>query len=341
MSSRLWIPALVLLATASLRAQGPPSRTGVFGIPAEDELAVVSGQVQYRDGRPAAGIAVELESDEGATVARQQTDASGNFSFLGVRPGGYTVLASQSGFRTAQRMVRAAGRMGEAADALVLTLVPLAPDAAGAEAGQPVVSVRELQIPRKALAEYEKGVRSVRANRSAEAASHFERAVKIDPSFVEGFLRLGLIHAEQGDVSRADREINQAISLDPKNPDAYVALGYADQKAGDSAKAEAALRRAIVLQPDNWFAQMQLGDLLLSAKQPADALPHLLCAQQLRPQLAATYLLVYNALIFLGRGPEALKELDRYLARFPKDPDAAHLRGVREGLARAVSQASH
>lgn len=340
MVSRLWIPALMLFVTAGLRAQNPPSRTGVFGIPAEDDLAIVAGLVQYRDGRPAAGIAVELESDEGTTVGRQQTDPSGRFSFLGVRPGSYTVVASQSGFRTVDRVVRAAGRLSESADVLVLTLIPLSPGA-GTEASEPAVSVRELRIPPKALQEYQKGVRSLQANKAAEAAGHFERAVRLDPSFVESYLRLGLIHAEQGRFSRADDEIHRAISLDPKNPAAFAALGYAYRKAAQPAKAETALRRAIALQPENWFAQLQLGDLLLGQKEPAAALPHLLRAQQLNPHLAQTYLLVYNTLISLGRGPEALKELDQFLAHFPNDPDAPRMRQVREGLARAVSQASH
>jgi tetratricopeptide (TPR) repeat protein len=341
MGSRVWIVALVLLSAASVRAQGPPSRTGVFGIPTENDVAMIAGRVLYGDGRPATAVTVQLQTSEGAPAGLESTNSSGEFSFTGIRPGRYTVMVWQAGYRTVIEVVEARGRLAGAANTLVLTLVPEGKPGAPARAAGATISVEELKIPEKARREYREGVASLTAGKQAEAASHFERAVKLYPRYAEGYIRLGLVHAEQSQFPRAKREIGKAIQLDPKNPDGYAALGFVHRKAGERAEAAAALRQAIALRESDWFAQMELGALLLEEKKPAEALPHLLRAHQLHPQLASIHLLLYNALIFLDRGRAALAELDEFLAHFPNDPDAVRLRQVRAGLARAVSEANH
>jgi tetratricopeptide (TPR) repeat protein len=338
MGSRVWIVALVLLSAASVRAQGPPSRTNVFGIPTEKGLAIIQGRVEYGDGRPAAGVTVQLQTSEGTPAGIEPTNSSGEFSFTGIRPGTYTVMVWRAGYRTATRFVEARGRLAGAANTLVLTLVAEAKPGVAAES---TISVQELRIPEKAQREYREGVASMAAGKRAEAASHFERAVKLYPRYAEGYIRLGLVHAEQSQYPRAKREIEKGIQLDPKNPDGYASLGYVYREAGQPAEAGTALRQAIALRESHWFAQMELGELLLEEKKPAQALPHLLRAHQLHPQLASIHLELYNALIFLDRGRAALAELDEFLAHFPNDPDAARLRQVRAGLARAVSEAPH
>lgn len=340
------IPALLLAGSLGLFgsslpvfAQGAGSRTPRFGLPVQDDnYAVLLGQVKFSDGRPAAGATVRLVSSEGAVIGEQQTDPSGHFSFTSLHRERCTVEAWLSGYRTASRFV---SNLEDSTGVVELTLAPVSSSAYARGSAPATVSVRELQVPEAARREYEKGLRSLSRKKTGDAQRHFEAAIKLDPKFSESYQQLGLLLAEQGLYPRADETLRQAIQIGGEDSSAYAYLGYAYQKSGKEREAEQAFRRSIKLSDTNWLAQMGLGQILLGHNQAQEALPHLVRAQQLHPGEPSIYLMVYNGLISLGRGPEALKELDDFLARFPDDPMAPRLRKVRQGLAQAVREARH
>jgi tetratricopeptide (TPR) repeat protein len=217
------------------------------------------------------------------------------------------------------------------------------PDEEGGSAGGAkdyTISVGDLQVPGKARKEYRRGLDSLSHGKTADARKHFEKAIRIDPKFGESYEQLGLVYAEQGHYPEAEAALEKAVAIDNHDSAAFAYLGYVYQKAGEAAKAGEQFRRSIQLNDANWLSQMGLGQILLEKKQTAEALTHLRRAQQLHPQLPDIYLLVYNALIYLDRGPEALTELDKFLARFPNDPEAPQFRKVRKGLAKAVKEAT-
>jgi TolB-like protein/DNA-binding winged helix-turn-helix (wHTH) protein/Tfp pilus assembly protein PilF len=93
------------------------------------------------------------------------------------------------------------------------------------------------------------------------AASYYERAIQLDPSYALAWVGLsrirnwqvniGQIPAEEG--HRLAREaIERALALNPNLPEAYVQMGRIKQQVDfDWAGADASFQRAVVLDPDN------------------------------------------------------------------------------------------
>ena len=62
--------------------------------------AIFSGLVSDSSGARVAGATVTISSPEKGITRTFKTDAEGNFSFALLPPGGYTVTAGSSGFKT-------------------------------------------------------------------------------------------------------------------------------------------------------------------------------------------------------------------------------------------------
>jgi hypothetical protein len=89
--------------------------------PAHAEPAgTVTGVVRDALDRPLPAAAVRLESSDGQVVQRATADDLGRFTFTGVDPGTYAVVAEKEGFETGTKVVTVSGSEG-AAVALPLT----------------------------------------------------------------------------------------------------------------------------------------------------------------------------------------------------------------------------
>jgi outer membrane receptor protein involved in Fe transport len=96
-------PILVLgLATLLIQlfvtsAEGAPA----FNAPRQS----VTGTVNDALGRPLKGADVELQDSAGRTIAKAKSDAEGRFTFAGVAPGVYAVVAKETSFKPATAIV--------------------------------------------------------------------------------------------------------------------------------------------------------------------------------------------------------------------------------------------
>ena len=68
----------------------------------------VTGTVTDALGRPLAGANVELQNSAGKTVAKAKSDAEGRFTFAGVAPGVYAIVAKKGSFKPATSIVSVA-----------------------------------------------------------------------------------------------------------------------------------------------------------------------------------------------------------------------------------------
>jgi tetratricopeptide (TPR) repeat protein len=305
-------------------------------VPDHMGTSTVQGQVHFTDGQPAAGVVVSLVSLDYGWTRRTKTDPSGYYAFLNLQTGDYryNVEIQQQGYAPVRELVISCDM---APVSLYVTLIPLLPGSAPGQGGSASAGRK---VPAKAQAEYQKGVSAMSDGKTAEAAAHFSRAVGICPFYIDSYLKLAATETDQGQFDQAQRMIDRALKLDKNSSLAYAYLGYLRMKQGKRGEAQAQFLHAIGLNPSDWIAQLGLGRLLLSQKQADAALPHLVLAHQLHPALAAVHLLLYNDLILLNKKSAALAELNDFLARFPKAPEAAKLRQVKGPLQAAVLQAS-
>ena len=101
---------LVSGAALALGCCAGPSLAQPAAAPAAAAAAgSVTGKLSDALGRPIAGAAVQLKGADGNTAARAQSNAQGAFSFSGIAPGVYAVVADKPEFNTGTSIVTVAG----------------------------------------------------------------------------------------------------------------------------------------------------------------------------------------------------------------------------------------
>jgi Tfp pilus assembly protein PilF len=320
----------VLASAATLFAQGNPyPQTPGAG----EKSATIEGQVTLPDGKPVPYVYLRLEPEGvGGMIQSASTDTSGSFSFSGAAVGSnYNITGSVPGFQPISKLVMVTGQLSN----VTITLSPLPGTNVAASAE---LLKKRVPVPPKALEQFNKGLQNLDEGKTADAEDNFKKAVKIDPKFAPGYLRLSAIYADQNRFPEAEAAVHRAIEIEKDSPENYAYLGYLYMKEKQPEKAQESFAKSVQMAPNDWFAQLEMGRLLYDQKQYPGALPHLELAHKLHPELASVHLLLYDDLIRLGRHKEALAELDDFVSRFPKSKEAAQMRKVRPALAAAVAK---
>jgi eukaryotic-like serine/threonine-protein kinase len=91
------------------------------------------------------------------------------------------------------------------------------------------------------------------------AQQSVKQALDLDDTRPGAWMTLGMILAQRGDATQAEKAFNEAIARNPRGADTYRELGLAYQRARLWDKAEAAYRKAIALQPKSWSSHNYLG----------------------------------------------------------------------------------
>ncbi|MSP59067.1 MAG: tetratricopeptide repeat protein [Myxococcales bacterium] len=89
-----------------------------------------------------------------------------------------------------------------------------------------------------------------------EAASEYEAALAIDPSYPSALVNLGAALDDLKDRKRARQILERAVAVAPQSKEAWNNLGAVAAGSGDSGRARVALQRAIVIDgsyADAWF----------------------------------------------------------------------------------------
>lgn len=105
----------------------------------------------------------------------------------------------------------------------------------------------ELKVnPHNAAAEYYLGELESRAGNSAQAATHYRKAIENYPDFADALGALGRALLDSGATEEAARNLERAVKLAPDNPAFHLALGRAYQRMGrkDDAAKEFALQKS-------------------------------------------------------------------------------------------------
>jgi tetratricopeptide (TPR) repeat protein len=156
-----------------------------------------------------------------------------------------------------------------------------------------------------------------------------------------------------GDTASLAVRLQDAVRARPDDARSRALLGLAlaqrARETGDAVfytRAEAALRGAVALDPDNVEATLGLGSVALSRHRFREALAFGRRAQELAPSSAAPLGVVGDALLELGRYPEAFATFDRMVTLKPsvssyaRTAYARELRGDTAGAIEAMTLAA-
>lgn len=148
---------------------------------------------------------------------------------------------------------------------------------------------------------YQRGLLNLRVA-TEDAVQHaiglFERAIGIEPGYVDALVALGNALQMRGAflsqpdaLARSRSLLEHARTLAPGRADVHVRLGQVLALQGDTDGAEAAIRHGLDLAPDSALAHSQLARLLwLGRAAIDDAIGHFRTAATLAPDAGYTYL---------------------------------------------------
>jgi serine/threonine protein kinase/tetratricopeptide (TPR) repeat protein len=193
--------------------------------------------------------------------------------------------------------------------------------------------------PTESLAAYEAFLRGEEASQAMlgsnppslrRAVEHYERAVALDPSFLEAWAQLSRAATflyyngtpTPALAARAQEAAESALALGPERPEGHLARGeYTQAVLGDPARARAELERASALAPTNaeYASAMALVDQSLGHWEAS--LRSLEEARRLDPRSVRTLGRLSTTALWLRRTEQAREVLDAGLALAPANLD--------------------
>lgn len=141
-----------------------------------------------------------------------------------------------------------------------------------------------------AVAAKERGNVLLAKRELAEALTHYNEAVRIDPNYASPYVNRGSIFLAQGDHVRAMEEFNHAIALDPKLSSAFNNRGNLWKAKGDLDQALADYGEAHRLDPQNAIALNNRGFVRLLKEDFDVAIVDFTESIRLNPKTGETYL---------------------------------------------------
>jgi tetratricopeptide (TPR) repeat protein len=111
------------------------------------------------------------------------------------------------------------------------------------------VSALSLKAPKDAKKNFDKGMELARANKPADAAASFQKAVASYPQYADAWFSLGQTERQLGARDEARTDFQKAMDLDDKLVGPWQELGYLASDAAKWADAARYLDQAVRLDP--------------------------------------------------------------------------------------------
>ncbi len=150
------------------------------------------------------------------------------------------------------------------------------------------------------------GVAALQSDNPALAAKSLRTCIKVRPAFAEAHNNLGVALRQAGRHAEAIAAFRAALAVRNGYVDAVFNLGIAFEAAGSPGEAERAYRQALAWRANHVDAAINLANLLSRHGRRSDALPLLETAQRLAPERAQTNGNLALLLSDLGRQFDAL-----------------------------------
>ena len=194
--------------------------------------------------------------------------------------------------------------------------------------GPPTISVAEMNIPKKARAEMDKGQDAYTKGDMENAAAHFEKAIIEYPRYARAYDMLGVIAIKRSNRIKARELFSKSIQADGAFLPAYLDLARMDVQDKDYAASESLLTKAISMNPfmpdpvallaTAEFANKEY-DKALADVERTHALPN-------HEQFAEVHIMAGKVLRIQNHPEAAIAQFQLFLKEKPDSPLAASVR---------------
>jgi tetratricopeptide (TPR) repeat protein len=315
--SILFLNVTAIVSAPMARAQASTS---------EQTGGIICGTVLLKAGnRPASQVAVKLKSHAAGIFRSVLTDLEGHFEVRNLPASTYEIVVEEPGYEPTQTSARLDGTSSN----LVLYLNSSSPEQSGRN--KYTVSARELVIPGKARAEFEKGLKTLAKRDLRASLSHFHKAAQTFPEYYEAYYHVGVVETDLGHLDEAMKAFQTAIDLSGgRYAWAEFGCGYLLYRQGKPEEAVTVIRRSLEKDESSHYPYFILGVALLQLNRLDEAERSAREALLRNPNFAEAFLLLSD---ISGRKREYLTQLhglDSYLRLEPNGTESERVRRARE-----------
>jgi predicted O-linked N-acetylglucosamine transferase (SPINDLY family) len=154
------------------------------------------------------------------------------------------------------------------------------------------------------------------------AIASYQRALDIQPSYIDTHIRLGQLQRRMGRLPQAESSYGKALTLRPDDAETLVAQGEVLHRLGKPDLAVICLRRAHAIVPNSVDLLGCLGMVLMDLERPFEAIEMYRRLLELQPENADAHNNLGNALKDVGRFDEAIQSYRNAIEIRPFFPTA-------------------
>ncbi|HEX5235007.1 MAG TPA: serine/threonine-protein kinase [Silvibacterium sp.] len=285
-------------------------------LPDTQVAATLKMMTRPADTRLTPDVARELCERAGATAYIGGSIASlGNEYVLGLK-----AVNCQSGDPLVQEQVTAEGKekvLGAVGDAAAKLRGQL---------GESISTVKKLDVPLEqattssleALQAYSMGEKVFSQRGTIAALPYYQRAIQLDPNFAMGFLGVGSIYGDTGEVARVSEYYAKAFALRDHASERerlIISADYYSNVTGEIDKAAAAFQQILAIYPRDSRMENDLAIAYSSLGQYEKSLQAIQQSAQLNPGFVGVYGNQANTLISLQHFDQAEQQIAKAQAR--------------------------
>ena len=290
-------------------------------------------------------VLVSLEG-RGAVVGSVYTDGEGHFTFNQLPGNIYHIVINEREYQPVNEQVVV--DPDSAPMRLVNIYLTPKPDekpkpSSSVTGGNPNLtnsSEYTKAIPKAALKEYDKGVKSDQEGKAAQAIEHYEKALHLHPDFYAARNNLGSDYMSASKFAEAQEQFETVLKINPSDAQAYFNMGNLHLLSKNYEDAQHWVDQGLSRQPDSAFGHFLQGSIYarLGALGKAEAALHK--CLELDPMMAKAHLALVNLYLQQQRTDEAVSELKVFVKSFPGEPLAAHAKELIGKLGGGAAAAS-
>jgi tetratricopeptide (TPR) repeat protein len=269
----------------------------------------VRGRVVDEKGQPLQDAVVSLDYQGGVTRKFDtKTNKKGEFTQVGLVPGGYRITANKDGYQGTYLDTRIG--LGEPMQLpeLKLTSKAAAQAAAGGEAEKANAALREL---------FAKANQLSAEGKADEAIVAYQEVLAKNPQVAEAHYNIGYLHGQKKDWAAAEAEYKKALEVRPAYAEAMSALARVYQDSGQADKAAELLAKAAADNPSDAKVHFNLGVFYLNSGRAAESAASFNKAKEIDPANAEVYYYLGTLAVGQNNIPEAIASLEKYLSMNP------------------------
>jgi tetratricopeptide (TPR) repeat protein len=255
------------------------------------------------------------------------TNSSGSAEFRGLPPGDYRIEVSGPGILAKQTDIIHI-EDGRVFESQTVAVQPAGDPNSATPAGLGnTVTITELNVPKEASQELDRGNSEMHHEHWKKAAEHFDKALSIYPNYVSALYNLSVAYSHLEKTAEQRVSLQKALKLNENFVPALISLAHLDVTDHKPDQAKPLLDKAISTEPTNVeaLALRVRVDFLLGQDQQAIA-----DAQKVHDMPHAAYATVHYtaaaAYQRLNQVPQMVEQLELLLQEDPKNPRADYIR---------------